>query len=119
MFALRRWNERDRKSLEPASRGSDCLRHWSYTGEYCKRHAKDTLHDRRFHIASLVLYLQWDTRGEAPRVFDLYLGIFSRWYPIGYRQELIDSAGADKPAVLSERSLSTMKPPELPGNHVE
>jgi hypothetical protein len=69
-----------------------------YTGNYCKRHAKDTLDDRRFQLAGLVLCLQWDTRDTPPRVSTRA----SRLLAVGIRsdtpKEPIDSALADERA---------------------
>jgi hypothetical protein len=69
-----------------------------YTGNYCKRHAKDTLDDRRFQLAGLVLCLQWDTRDTPPRVSTRA----SRLLVVGIRsdtpKEPIDSVLADERA---------------------
>jgi hypothetical protein len=62
------------------------------------RHAKDTLDDRRFQLAGLVLCLQWDTSDTPPRVSTrasrlLVVGIRS-----DTRKEPIDSVIADERA---------------------
>src|ERR1700733_5800620 len=72
---------------------------WLLHGEYCKRHAKDTLHDRRFQLAGLVLCLQWDTRNRASRVSTSTSRLSIVGIRSDTREELIDSAGADEPAV--------------------
>jgi hypothetical protein len=66
-----------------------------YTAEYCKRHAKDTLDDRQFHLAGVVLCLQWDTSDTAPRVSTSTSGHSVVGIRSDTREELIDSAGAD------------------------
>lgn len=72
---------------------------WLLHGGYCKRHAKGTLHDRRFQLAGLVLCLQWDTRDAGPRVSTRTSGFSIVGIRSDTREELIDSAGADEPAV--------------------
>src|ERR1700726_1648136 len=56
------------QKLGTSKPGSECFGAGCYTGNYCKRRAKDALHERRFQLAGLVLCLQWDTRDTPPRV---------------------------------------------------
>src|SRR5580700_346868 len=67
-----------------------------YAGGYCNRHAKDTVDDRRFQLAGLVLYLQWDTSDLATRILTNTWGLLVVGIRSDTREEPIESAGADE-----------------------
>jgi hypothetical protein len=67
-----------------------------YTGEYCKRHAKDARADWRFQIADLALCLQQDASELAAGDGEEYVTTLVFGEPIRYPEQPIDSAGTEE-----------------------